>query len=107
MSRPLSSGSTCIQIVGTPAATVTFSSTTRSAIAGPDRSGPGSTSVAPLATPAWARPHALAWNIGTTGRITSDSRAPSESAIIAPIVCKKVLRWVYTTPFGLPVVPLV
>mgnify|MGYP006187245297 CR=1 FL=1 len=28
----------------------------------------------------------LAWNIGTTGRMTSDSLTPSESAIIAPMV---------------------
>ena len=60
-----------------------------------------------MATAAWARPQALAWNIGTTGRITSDSRAPRLSAVIAPIVCRKVERWLYTTPFGLPVVPLV
>ena len=76
-------------------------------MAGPDRSGPGMIRSAPAATPAWARPHALAWNIGTTGRMRSDSRAPSESAVIAPIVCRNVLRWLYTTPFGLPVVPLV
>ena len=53
-----------------------------------DRRGPtgrarASPASAPAATPAWARPHALAWNIGTTGRIASDSRAPSESAVIA------------------------
>ena len=92
VSRPFSSGSTPIQIVGTPAATVTRSSTISSAMALPDRSGPGITSVAPEATAAWASPHALAWNIGTTGRITSDSRAPSESAVIAPIVCRNVDR---------------
>jgi hypothetical protein len=107
VSRPARAGSTCIQIVGTPAATVTRSSTIKSAIAGPERSGPGITSDAPHATAAWASPHALAWNMGTTGRITSDSRAPSESTVIAPMVCKKVLRWEYTTPFGFPVVPLV
>ena len=39
VSRPFSSGSTCIQIVGTPAATVTRSSTTRSAIACPTGRG--------------------------------------------------------------------
>ena len=62
---------------------------------------------APEATPAWARPQALAWNIGTTGRIRSDSRIPTESANMAAMVCKTVLRWLYTTPLGLPVVPLV
>ncbi len=107
VSRPFSSGSTPIQIVGTPAATVTRSLTIRSATALPERSGPGMTSVAPEATAAWARPQALAWNIGTTGRITSDSRAPSESAVIAPMVWRNVDRCEYTTPFGLPVVPLV
>ena len=49
---------------------------------------------APAATPAWARPQALAWNIGTTGRMRSDSRTPTESAVIALIVCRNVLRWV-------------
>ena len=86
---------------------MTFSSTMRLATAGPDRSGPGITKLAPDATAACARPHALAWNIGTTGRITSDSRAPRLSAIIAAIVCRNVDRWLYTTALGLPVVPLV
>ena len=88
MSRPFSSGSTPIQMVGTPAATVTRSSSMRAAMAGGERSGPGRTSVEPAATPAWARPQALAWNMGTTGRITSDSRAPRLSAWRAPIVCR-------------------
>ena len=107
VSLPFNSGNTAIQIVGTPAATVTFSSTIKLAIALPERSGPGITKLAPDATAACARPHALAWNIGTTGKMMSLSRAPSESAVIAPNVCKYVERWLYTTPFGLPVVPLV
>ena len=86
--RPFNSGSTPIQIVGTPAATVTFSFTMRSAIALPDRSGPGITRLAPEATAAWARPQAFAWNIGTTGRMMSLSRAPRLSTVIAPIVCR-------------------
>ena len=89
------------------AVALTFSSTIRFAIALPDRSGPGITRFAPDATAACARPHALAWNIGTTGRMVSLSRAPSESTVIAPKVCRNVERWLYTTPFGLPVVPLV
>ncbi|CAB4661053.1 unannotated protein [freshwater metagenome] len=88
VSRPFNSGSTAIQIVGTPAATVTFSSTMRLAIAGPDKSGPGIIKSAPVATPACARPHEFAWNIGTTGNKMSDSHTPTESATIAPIVCK-------------------
>ena len=47
VSRPSSSGSTPIQMVGTPAATVTFWSSMSFAIAGGDRSGPGITSDAP------------------------------------------------------------
>jgi len=88
VSRPFSSGSTAIQIVGTPAATVTRSSTMRSAIALPDRSGPGITRPAPVATPACASPHALTWNIGTTGRTVSDSRIPSPSESMPAIVCR-------------------
>ena len=72
-----------------------------------ERSGPGITRLAPLATAACASPHALAWNIGTTGRMTSLSRTPRLSTVIAPIVWRNVERWLYTTPFGLPVVPLV
>ena len=80
MSRPFSSGSTPIQIVGTPAAMVTRSSSMSLAIAGGERSGPGITSLAPDATAACARPHAFAWNIGTTGRMTSLSCTPRPSA---------------------------
>ena len=59
----------------------------------PDRSAPGMISDAPVATAACARPHALAWNIGTTGKITSDSQAARLSTIIAAIVCMNVERW--------------
>ncbi len=46
-SRPFSSGITPIQMVGTPAATVTFSFSMRSTNAGGERSGPGMTKFAP------------------------------------------------------------
>ena len=52
VSLPFNSGKTAIQIVGTPAATVTFSSTIKLAIALPDKSGPGITKLAPDATAA-------------------------------------------------------
>ena len=107
VSRPFNSGSTAIQMVGTPAPTVTFSFTMWSAIALPDKSGPGITKFAPHAVAAWVRPQAFTWNIGTTGNTVSDSRTPSESATISAIVCKNVERCEYTTPLGLPVVPLV
>ena len=107
VSRPFNSGNTDIQIVGTPAPTVTFSLTMWSAIALPERSGPGITRLAPHAAAACVRPHAFTWNIGTTGNTVSLSLMPIESATISAIVCKNVLRCEYTTPFGLPVVPLV
>ena len=104
-SRPSISASTAIQIVGTPAATVTRSVSIRVSRAPGERSGPGITSVAPDATPACASPHALAWNMGTTGKMMSRSDAPRESAIMAPKVCRVIDRCVYTTPLGFPVVP--
>ena len=72
---------------------MTFSSSMRAAIAFGERSGPGITSDAPHATAAWARPQALAWNIGTTGRMTSLSLAPRLSVVVTPIVCSHVERW--------------
>src|SRR5258708_7110732 len=65
--------STPIQMVGTPAAMVTFSFTINSTTLGGSRCGPGITIFAPTMTAAKGRPHALAWNIGTTGRIVSRS----------------------------------
>ena len=72
-SRPSSSGSTPIQMVGTPAARVTRSDSMSAARPFGDRSGPGMIRSAPQATAAWARPQALAWNIGTTGSTRSFS----------------------------------
>ena len=92
VSRPSSSGSTPIQMVGTPAATVTFSTSIISAMALGTMFGPGMTRPAPVATAAWARPQALAWNMGTTGRMTSRSDAPRLSAVMAPMVCRNVDR---------------
>ena len=42
--------------------------------------------------PAWHSPHALAWNIGTTGMIVSFSLTPSVSASIVPNECRTVER---------------
>ena len=67
----------------------------------------GKTRSAPIIHAAYGVPQALAWNIGT---ITS-MRSRSLSAMLAVLVtiseCMYVLRWLYITPFGLPVVPLV
>ena len=88
----MSSGSTPIQIVGTPAASVTFSLSISSAIACGCIFGPGIARFAPAITAAWQRPQALAWNIGTTGMIVSRSETAAASATIAPIECRTVLR---------------
>ncbi|MND93539.1 hypothetical protein D3C80_857270 [compost metagenome] len=50
-------------------------------------------------------PQALAWNIGTTGRITSLGVAPMTVACRPSRVWMKFERCEYSTPFGLPVVP--
>ena len=91
-SRPSSSGRTPIQIVGTPAASVTFSDSISSASAFGCMFGPGIASDAPAITAAWHSPHALAWNIGTTGMIVSRSETAAASATIAPIECRTVER---------------
>ena len=60
----------------------------RSARALGERSGPGMIRSAPVATPAWARPQALAWNIGTTGQDpVATRRTPMLSAPVAAKVC--------------------
>ena len=92
MSRPTSSSSAPIQIVGTPAASVTFSSSISWAIAFGVICGPGKANALPAITPACARPHALAWNIGTTGITTSRSDTATVSASIAPIECSTLER---------------
>ena len=93
VSRSTSSSSAPIQIVGTPAASVTFSVSISSAIAGGVICGPGNASAAPAITAACARPQALAWNIGTTGMTVSRSETATVSASIAPIECRTLERW--------------
>ncbi len=80
-------------MVGTPAVNVTPSSTIRSASALGCIIGPGKTMAAPPAGPAWARPHALAWNIGTTGMTTSVSAIPNTLGCTTAMVCSTVERW--------------
>jgi len=72
-----------------------------------DRSGPGITSDAPAIAAVYGKPHALAWNIGTTGRIVSRSLMLNTAALIDANECSHVERWLYRTPFGWPVVPVV
>src|SRR6266540_5757228 len=68
--------STPSHTVGTPAAIVTFSLTIRSTTLIGSRCGPGITIFAPTMTHANGRPHALAWNIGTTAVTVSCSDTP-------------------------------
>ena len=75
-------------MVGTPAAMVTRSLSMRSASGFGAMPGPGITRLAPVATATWARPHALAWNMGTTGRMVSVSEAPMASLAMTPMVCR-------------------
>ena len=94
-------------MVGTPAVKVTPSFTMRSASAFGCIIAPGKTSAAPAAGAACAMPQALAWNIGTTGIATSRTREAERVGRVHAIVCSTVERCEYTTPLGLPVVPLV
>ena len=55
-----------IQIVGTPAVEVTFSSWNASSRLSPSRNGPGKTCFAPTNVHVNGKPQAFAWNMGTT-----------------------------------------
>ena len=65
----------------------------------------GSTCFAPTIAAEYGAPHALAWNIGTTGRMVSVHESDITSGMIVAIECSTSDRCVYSTPFGLPVVP--
>ena len=45
--------------------------------------------------------------MGTIISARSSWDNPKVAAEVAAIVCKTLERWLYTTPFGFPVVPLV
>ena len=67
----------------------------------------GMTIVAPAMAHAYGKPHAFAWNIGTTGSTRSLCLIATLSARHLPSACRMFERCEYRTPFGLPVVPLV
>src|SRR3954462_10440948 len=67
----------------------------------------GKTRSAPTIHAAYGVPQALAWNIGTITNIRSLSARAMLAVDVTINECRKVLRWLYITPFGLPVVPLV
>ena len=94
-------------MVGTPAATVTRSSSIRRASGSAWRKRLGMTMSAPTNSEACGSPHALAWNIGTTGITRSALQMPIESVRHWPSACSTLERCAYRTPLGLPVVPLV
>ena len=64
------------QMVGTPPVRVTRSRCEQIDELAGSRCGPGSTILAPTIAAANGRPHALAWNIGTTGSTASASQMP-------------------------------
>ena len=47
----------------------------------------------PAIQPAYGSPHALAWNIGTTGRTLSCSRRASTLPLTFATECSQVDRW--------------
>jgi hypothetical protein len=83
--RPLAS--TCasrpFHTVGTPAESVTDSSSNNSCSDLPSSQGPGKTSFAPTMQATYGMPHAFTWNIGTTGRIVSRAEQPNASGSAA------------------------
>ncbi len=81
------------QTVGTAAVKVTFSVSSSSKIAAPSMRPPGITSLAPIIGADCASPHALAWNIGTTGKIVSRLEMPIASGCTAIIACSTLERW--------------
>src|SRR5438270_3133499 len=100
-----SSGNEPIQIVGTPAPSVTRSSCASWSTRSGWRELPGNTCFAPTNVDAYGRPQAVAWNIGTMAMTVSRCETPMQSVNDAPRACRVNARWLYATPFGLPVVP--
>jgi len=68
-------------MVGTPAVKVTCSPLNSSNKLTGSRWGPGKTCFAPTMVQVKGNPHALTWNMGTTGRTTSCREIPKVSAI--------------------------
>ena len=79
-------------MVGTAAAKVTFSDSISSYSEAPSILAPGSTSLAPAIGTLWARPQQLAWNIGTTGMITSLAEMPIMLGMVAIMAWRTLER---------------
>ena len=97
--------SSICQTVGTAAEKVTPSVSSSSKIEAPSILAPGMTILAPVPGAENATPQALAWNIGTTGRITSRCDRPITSGCRVIRVWRTLERCEYITPLGSPVVP--
>ena len=72
-----------IQIVGTPAVTVTFCSASASRRLAGSMCGPGKTCLTPVIVHENGKHHAFAWNIGTTGRHTSSAYIPRQPITVS------------------------
>src|SRR6478609_7402607 len=93
------------QIVGTAPETVTRSAAINR-VSGSDWSQrSGITIAAPTMIAAYGRPQALAWNIGTIGRIRSYGVSPIASPMATAIECRYIDRGRRARPWGWPLVP--
>ena len=72
-----------IQIVGTPAVTVTFCSARPSSSVAGSMCGPGKTCLTPDIVLENGKHQAFAWNIGTTGRLTSSALVPRQALTVS------------------------
>ena len=93
--------------VGTAAASVARSAAMNRASGAACANRFGSSRSAPTSQAAYGMPQALPWNMGTTGSTRSFWLIARASPELTPSVCRNADRWLYTTPFGSPVVPLV
>ena len=67
----------------------------------------GSTCLQPSINAEKGTPQPMAWNMGTMPQTASVADNPMESVMHWAMVCKYCERCSYSTPLGLPVVPLV
>ena len=95
------------QMVGTPADRVTPSSARRPSSRSGAMNRCGMTCLQPSISADQGMPQPMAWNIGTTPRTVSAPERPMESVMHWVRVCRYWERCSYSTPLGLPVVPLV
>ena len=93
------------QIVGTPGPTVTPSSTISRCRNAVSALRPGSTSLAPNIGPKNGIAQPLQWKNPGTPRIASSAHNPQPLPPPVESAFRTVPRWLYSAPFGAPVVP--